>query len=154
VDELDVGRIDRGQPAIVTLDAVFDQEFEGRVVDISPRPVTNDANAIVTYEVTLTFNTPEEGITILPGMTASANIETRQLQDVVVVPNEAIQIDREDGYSTMFVEKLDKDGNPVRVEIELGLQDETVTEVEAGLEEGDEIIIRGREGAPTSTPKL
>lgn len=154
VDELDVGRIARGQPAIVTLDAIFDREFEGRVADISPRPVTNDANAIVTYEVTLTFDTPEEGVTILPGMTASANIETRQLKDVVVVPNEAIQVDRTDGRSTMFVEKLDEDGNPMKVEIELGLQDETVTEVQAGLNEGDEIIIRGKVGEPTSTPQL
>jgi HlyD family secretion protein len=153
VDELDISRIARGQPAVVSLDAIFGQEFAGRITDISPRPVTNDANAIVTYEVTLSFDMPDEGVTVLPGMTANAIVETQQLQDVVVVPNEAIQVDRKDGRSTMFVEKLE-DGNPVETPVELGLQSESVTEVLSGLNEGDKVIIRGRTGQPGPTPQL
>jgi multidrug efflux pump subunit AcrA (membrane-fusion protein) len=42
------------------------------------------------------------------------------------------------------VEKVDEQGNPIRVEIELGLRDETMSQVLAGLDEGDQIVIRGR----------
>jgi hypothetical protein len=40
------------------------------------------------------------------------------------------------------VEKLNGDRKPVRVEVELGLRDGTVTEVVTGLEEGDQILVR------------
>ena len=61
---------------------------------------------------------------------------------MVVVPNRAIQIDRDSKEPIMYVEKLDEQGNPMRVEVELGSRNGSVTEVVAGLEEGDEVIIR------------
>jgi hypothetical protein len=72
---------------------------------------------------------------------------------VVVVPNRAIHLDRESGGSKVYVEKLDGDGNAAKTEIELGLQDETVTEVVEGLNEGDQVIIRSEPGLK-STPRL
>ncbi|MFC1976272.1 efflux RND transporter periplasmic adaptor subunit, partial [Chloroflexota bacterium] len=153
VDELDISRIVEGQPTVVTLDAMLDQEFAGRVADISPRPIQNDSNGIVMYEVIISFDAADAATTLLPGMTANATVETRRLEGVVVVPNRAIQLDRESGGSKIFVEKLDEEGNAVEITIELGLQDETVTEVLDGLNEGDQVIIRGEPGLK-STPRL
>ncbi|MBN1218635.1 MAG: HlyD family efflux transporter periplasmic adaptor subunit [Anaerolineae bacterium] len=153
VDELDISRIGRAQNALVVIDALLDKEFEGRVADISPRPVQDDQNAIVMYEVIIAFDTGNEAANLLPGMTANATIETRRLAEVVVVPNQAIQIDRTTGGATVYVEKLDSEGNAVKTEIELGLQDETVTEVVTGLDEGDQVIIRS-EPESLSTPNL
>ena len=75
-------------------------------------------------------------------MTANANIATRELKDVVVVPNRAIQTEQGRGGAVTYVEKLDEQGNLMRVEIATGMRSGSVTEVVAGLEEGDEIIIR------------
>lgn len=142
VDEIDIGRIRQGQPATVSLDAFAEQSFAGAVTDIAPRPVKKEGDSIVTYEVTITLNPSGHPLNLLTGMTASASIETRQLKDVVVVPNRAIQIDRAGSKPVVFVEKVDGQGQATRVEVELGSRNGKVTEVVAGLKAGDQVIIR------------
>ncbi|GAB4411381.1 MAG: hypothetical protein Fur0044_05370 [Anaerolineae bacterium] len=146
VDEIDIGRIRQGQPAEVSLDAFAEQTFAGIVTDIAPRPVEKEGdNNIVTYEVTITLDPSGQPLNLLTGMTATAAIQTRQLKDVVVAPNRAIQIDRAGGGEpVIFVEKLDGQGQITRVEVELGSRNGSVTEVIAGLEEGDQVVIRQR----------
>ncbi|MEW5960208.1 MAG: HlyD family efflux transporter periplasmic adaptor subunit [Chloroflexota bacterium] len=141
VDELDIGQVRQGQRAAVTIDAFGKQTFEGTVTDISPSPVSSDTDSIVTYEVTITLDTQGQSLGLLSGMTANATIETQQLKDVLVVPNRAIQTDQSGNESITYVEKLDSQGNSMRVEIETGLRSGSVRVVIAGLEEGDQVII-------------
>ncbi len=154
VDELDIRQVRQGQRATVTLDAFADETFKGFVTDIAPSPVSNDANSLVMYQVTIALDTPEQEVKLLSGMTASASIETRQIKDALVTPNRAIQIEREGSQPISYVEKLDEQGHPMRVEIEVGLRRGAVTEVVAGLEEGDQVIIRQQEqqGKPGDAP--
>ncbi len=152
VDEIDIGRIRQGQEAAITLDAIPEKTFAGHIADVAPRPVKKDnaANSIVTYEVTLTFD--ETDPRLLSGMTANAAIETNRHQDVVVVPNRAIQIDRGSKEPVVYVEKLDDQGQAMRVEIELGSRNGSVTQVVAGLKEGDQVIVKkqlGLESGPS-----
>jgi HlyD family secretion protein len=112
------------------------------VIGISPRPNEEEGNSIVTYEVTVAIETLKESPGFLSGMTATANIETERLEDVVVIPNRAVKIERSDGQPVIYVEKLGEGDEVMRVEVELGLRDETTTEVITGLEEGDQVIIR------------
>jgi HlyD family secretion protein len=142
VDELDIGRVVRDQKVMVAVDAIPDEDFVGHVADISPGPIKGTSSGIVAYEVTIALDSDEPRL--LPGMTADATIETERLEDVVVVPNRAVSIDRTSGEPVAYVEKVDEQGNPARVEIELGMRNETVSQVLDGLSEGDEIIIRGR----------
>lgn len=153
VDEIDIGRIARGQETNIVLDAFIDAEFEGQVADVAPRPVAQESNNIVTYEVIITLITTSGDPGLLPGMTATAAIETERLEEVMVVPNRAIQIDRQSERAMVYVEKLDEEGNAVRVEIELGLRNDAVTQVAAGLDEGDQVIIRKEPGLGP-TPSL
>ncbi|MBI1882189.1 MAG: efflux RND transporter periplasmic adaptor subunit [Chloroflexi bacterium] len=142
VDELDIGQIRQGQKNTVTLDSFAGQTFEGTVTDISPSPTSSDSDSIVTYKVTITLDTQGQSMGFLPGMTANANIQTEQLNDVLVAPTQAIQTEQVDGQTVTYVEKLDGQGNAMRVEVELGLRSGSVTEVVAGLQEGDQVIIR------------
>ena len=142
IDEIDIGRIARSQDTTITLDAFPDETFTGQVVDIAPSPTDNDSGGIVTYEVVVEVAAADGQPSLLPGMTATAAIETRRLEDVMVIPNQAIQIDRDASPSIIYVEKINGDEDPMRVEIELGLRDGDMTEVVAGLEAGDEVIIR------------
>ncbi len=154
VDELDIRQVSQGQRSSVTLDAFAEQTFKGIVTDIAPSPVSNEANSLVMYQVTIALDRPEQEVNLLSGMTASASIETRQIKDALVVINRAIQIEKESNQPITYVENLDKQGNLMRVEIELGLRSGAVTEVVAGLEEGDQVIIRlqEKEGKPGSEP--
>lgn len=153
VDELDIGQVKLGQRANVSLDAFAEQTFEGTVTDISPSPVSSDSSeeSIVTYEVTISLDTEGLSMGLLSGMTANAIIETRQLDEVVVVPNRAIQTDQTGGEAVIYVEKLDEQGNLMRVEIETGLRSGSVTEVVAGLEAGDQVIIRQQAESTSNT---
>jgi HlyD family secretion protein len=142
IDEIDIARIKRGQPVTIVVDAFAEKEFSGQVIDISPRPTEAEGSSIVTYAVTVAIETPKESPGFLSGMTATANIETERLEEVLVVPNRAVQIERGDGQPLFYVEKLGEGDELMRVEVELGLRDETTTEVMDGLEEGDKVIIR------------
>jgi HlyD family secretion protein len=142
VDELDIGQVQRGQRANVSLDAFAEQTFEGTVTDISPSPAAEEGEeSIVTYEVTITLDTEGARLNLLSGMTANATIETMQLEDVLVIPNQAIQTEQMGREAVTYVEKLDGQGNPMRVEVETGMRSGSVTEIVAGVEEGDEVII-------------
>ena len=142
IDEIDIARIKGDQAVTIVVDAFAEKEFSGQVIGISPRPNEEEGNSIVTYEVTVAIETPKESPGFLSGMTATANIETERLEDVLVVPNRAVKIERGDGQPVIYVEKLGKEDEIMRVEVELGLRDEAKTEVTAGLEEGDQVIIR------------
>lgn len=139
VDEIDIGRIMLGQHVTIAIDAIPSEDFAGHVADISPSPVAGTSSGIVAYEVIIALESNDP--MLMPGMTADATIETERLEQVVVVPNRAVQIDRTSGEPVAYVEKVDEQGQPIRVEIELGLRNETVSQVLSGLEEGDEIII-------------
>jgi HlyD family secretion protein len=141
VDEMDIGQIAEGQKATVTLDALSGQTLEGTVTDIAPSPATSGSDSIVTYEVTITLNTGGKDIGLRSGMTANATVEVEQLKDVVVVPNKAIQTDRGTGETIKYVEKVGERGEVTRTEIKLGLRSGSVTQVLAGLAEGDRVVI-------------
>jgi HlyD family secretion protein len=141
VDEIDIGRIANGQDVLIAIDAIPDEEFTGHVADISPGPIESASSGIVAYEVTIALDADDARL--LPGMTADATIETERLENVVVVPNRAVSVDRSSGEPVAYVEKVGDDGNAIRTEIELGLRSETVSQVLDGLEAGDQIIIIG-----------
>jgi HlyD family secretion protein len=141
VDEIDIGRVAPEQSVIILVDAVPEKDFTGHVSDISPGPMQGASSGIVAYEVTIDLLSDDSRL--LPGMTADATVETDRLENVLVVPNRAVSIDRSSGEPVAYVEKVDETGNPVRTEIELGLRDESVSQILDGLEEGDQIVIRG-----------
>jgi hypothetical protein len=58
---------------------------------------------------------------------------------VLLVPNRAVQIDRESGRT--YIER-ETDLGPQKVEVRLGLRDEQNSEVREGLSENDRVIIR------------
>jgi len=77
-------------------------------------------------------------------MSANTAITTTRNENALVVPNRYIQIDRESGK--MYVERLEEDGLTSRVEIQTGMRGELSSEVVAGLEEGDTLVLRGLSG--------
>jgi RND family efflux transporter MFP subunit len=73
VDETDIGRIRVGQPARFTVDTYGDEEFEGRVTAIYPKPEIRDN--VVNYITVIRFE-PPNGRTLRPEMTTTVRITT------------------------------------------------------------------------------
>lgn len=87
IDESDVGQIREGLPVNFTVDAFPDRQFKGKVHQIR-LSATNVAN-VVTYPVVVEVSNPD--LSLLPGMTANAEIEIARREDVLRVPNAALR---------------------------------------------------------------
>lgn len=72
------------------------------------------------------------------GMSATAIITTAEVDNVLLVPNRYIQMDRESGRA--FVQKMVGDV-PALQEIDMGLRNDRFTQVLAGLSDGDSIAL-------------
>lgn len=140
VDEVDIGDIAVGQPASITLESWPDDEIDSEVASISPRNVQGNT-AVVSYEVFLGLG--ETDLPVLVGMTANADLLTNNFEDVLLVPNEAITVDRSKGTYSVNLMTTDADGNPTTetVEVSIGLRDGNNTQIISGLNEGDVLII-------------
>jgi HlyD family secretion protein len=132
VDEIDVARITEGQAVDITVDALPDETIPGHVDQVAP--AASQMGGVVVYQVTIVLD--EIDLPLRVGMTATADITVERLEDVVLVPNWAIRIDREAGQTLVNVLR---ENSVQEVPVELGLRGRDVSQVLSGLEEGDEI---------------
>ena len=134
VDEIDIGRVAVGQRVTVALDALPGEGLAGEIDQIASTAQTE--TGIVSYRVTVSL-LPTEAL-LRSGMTANVEIVTESRENVLLVPNRFVSIDRLTGRT--FVDKLV--GNEIQpVEIQVGLRDEVYSEVLAGLQEQDTIVL-------------
>ena len=140
VDEVDIGDLAVGQPAIITLETWPDEEIAGEIVGIAPKS-TVDNSAIVSYEVRLSLG--ETNLPVLIGMTAEADLITAAKEGVLLVPNQAITPDRAAGTYTVNLVETNADGGITTrtVEVTIGLKDDDYTEITSGLQEGDRLAL-------------
>jgi HlyD family secretion protein len=133
VSEVDINRVEVGQPVILEFDAILAAQYEGQVVEVSP--VGNIVQGVVNFKVTIELLDPDEKVK--PGMTAAVNIVVSQLENVLQVPNRAVRV--VDGNRVVY---LLKGGQLEKVDIELGASADLYSEVVGGgLEEGDNIVL-------------
>jgi HlyD family secretion protein len=131
VDETEIGQVRIGQPVVITPDAFPDEEIEGEVTAI--KSIGTVSGGIVTYEVRVEIASTE--VSIKPDMTTSATVVVEEKENVLLIPNRAI---RREG-DVEYVEVLA--GTEVRrVAIATGASNDAVTEVTAGLEQGDLVV--------------
>lgn len=140
VDEVDVAGIMPGQAVSIAIDALPDITLPGQVQRVAPAAQTTVTGG-VTYKVRIDIDKGDAPL--LAGMSATATIIATTRENVLLIPNRAVQLDRESGRT--FVERL-TNGEPQRIEVRLGLRDEQRVEVREGLNEGDALAIRSRTG--------
>jgi HlyD family secretion protein len=140
VDEIDVRQVQVGQPVRLTLDALPDAQIAGKVTEISP--TANNVNGVIAYEVTIVPDSTDAPLRA--GMSAAAVITTAQVNNVVLVPNRFIQIDRQTKQAVVY--KM-ANSEPVLQEVELGLRNETDSQIVAGLNDGDQVALITTTGA-------
>jgi HlyD family secretion protein len=140
VDEVDIGRLSPGQPAVITLETWPDAQIDGQIASISPL-AKNDASALVTFEVFVSLG--ETDLPLLVGMTADADLLTADREGVLLVPNAAINANRDAGTFSVNVVTFDEQGNRTTEEVivTIGLRDNAFTQITSGLQEGDQLLV-------------
>ncbi|HEY9144296.1 MAG TPA: efflux RND transporter periplasmic adaptor subunit, partial [Arenimonas sp.] len=87
VDEADVGQIREGLPVSFTVDTFPDRQFSGEVRQV--RLAATATSSVVTYPVVVQVQNAD--LSLLPGMTASAEIVVDGREGVLKVPNAALR---------------------------------------------------------------
>ncbi len=133
IDEIDIGYVRIGQEAIVILDALPDKEVKGRVTFVSPASTIK--TGVVSYKTTITLENPDEELR--DGMSATADIIVERYEDVLLIPNRAIQ----GSLAKPWVEVVTGGGEIEQREVVLGISNGINTEVLSGLEEGEIVVL-------------
>lgn len=132
IDEADVGQVKEGQSADFTVDAYPDQTFPARLTQLYFASQT--VEGVVTYQGVLEVDNKD--LLLRPGMTATAEITTHDIKNVLLVPNSALRFtppgsEVSEQPAGKVVWTL-KDGKPVSIPVKTGLTDGTNTEILSG----------------------
>jgi HlyD family secretion protein len=183
VGENDIPKVQLGDSAIVEVDAFNNRKFKGIVTQIASSIVStaaatssNSTNDVTNYKVhirldpssyaDLMLNKKPKSLVFRPGMTASADIQTKTHRSVVSVPINAVTtrfltdkptgkdatkpVDDNNGDlkpvsvsgptmdEVVFILQADKTVKQVKVKTDI--QDINYIEVVSGLKEGEEIV--------------
>lgn len=170
VSEADIVKVDIGMNASVEIDAIPDESIDGTVTEIANSAQTTNQRSqeqLTTFAVKIKLLEP--GQSLRPGMTATADIETKTVTDVVKAPlgsvvvrprnevekissykdvessedsdtNEDEDTEKEKKDDRVRVVFLAKDGKAILRKVETGIADRDFIEIKSGLEAGDPII--------------
>ncbi|TET16095.1 MAG: efflux RND transporter periplasmic adaptor subunit [Actinobacteria bacterium] len=134
INEIDVVNLQVGQDVDIRLDAYYENELSGKIINISP--ISSNIGGVVSYELTVkpeTGNGPE----LLYGLSASLTITTSGVENVLFVPIQSVY--EEDGKS--YVDFVAEDGGIEKTEVTTGIFNYDFIEIKSGLNEGDTILI-------------
>lgn len=129
--EIDVPKAKVGNKATITIDALPDKTFTGKIIAIDTAGIVS--SGVVSYPTTIQLDSEAPGI--LSNMSASADIITNFKDDVLMVPNSAIQSSAGDTTVRVMI-----DGQVQNKIVEIGIQSDSLTEIISGLNEGDEVV--------------
>ncbi len=133
VSEVDINRVQAGQPVTLTVDAAPGQTYQGTVVDVAL--VGTSVQGVVNFPVTVELIDADRQV--LPGMTAAVNIVVEQMQDVLLVPNRAVRV--RDGQRVVYILRA---GQLEPAVVILGASSDLYSQVIGGdLQAGDEIVL-------------
>lgn len=182
VGENDIPKVHLGDSAVVQVDAYSNRKFKGIVTQIASSSVTAGAQAaassndVTNYKVYIRLlpesykdlidPTRPKNFPFRPGMTASADIQTKRKADVLAVPinavttrekgtdniakveekkaEEGLQQEEKTGLSSdldevVFV--MQPDGSVKKVKVKTDIQDINYIEVLDGLQENQQVVV-------------
>lgn len=131
IDEVDAAAIRPDMPANITLDALRDRAFAGRVRRVAPY-VQEAQKQARTVDVEVEFVRPEEAREMLVGYSADVEIVLSERVAVLRVPTEAVR----EGSSVLVLEN----GRLTERKFRSGLSNWRHTEVSDGLRTGEKVV--------------
>lgn len=132
LNEIDVAKVEVGQKATLTFDALEDFQLTGGVIEVDT--IGTISSGVVSYNAKIGFDSQDDRIK--PGMSVSASIITIVSSDVLLVPNAAIKTDSTQGS---YVEVLRDGAVQVRL-VEVDGANDTMTQITGQIQEGEEVV--------------
>lgn len=137
IPEAMIDKVTIGQEAVATLDALPGLMLRGRVEKISAVPDSQNwySSGVKTYTIMVDVISKAVG-QLKPGMSATVEIVTDQLRDVLYVPIQAV-VSRDDAHYVYVVKR----GRKELREVGIGKYNTQLIEITSGLEEGEELLL-------------
>jgi len=132
IAEVDASKVQVGQKATITFDAIANKTFTGKVMGINTTGTVS--SGVVTYPAVIQLDdTSNENI--LPNMSATASIISKVKNNVLLIPSSAVAT----VGSTSTVKVL-KNGQATTVTVEIGDSSDSQTEITSGVIAGDTVV--------------
>jgi HlyD family secretion protein len=137
IPEAMIDKVSLGQEAVASLDALPGLTLRGRIEKISAVPDSQNwfSSGVKTYTIMVAVATQTEA-QLKPGMSATVEIVTDQLRDVLYVPIQSVVSHKEKHYVYVI-----KRGRKVLREVEIGKYNTQSIEISAGLKEDEELML-------------
>jgi multidrug efflux pump subunit AcrA (membrane-fusion protein) len=133
VSEIDINRIRSGQEAALRFEAVPQRTYRGEVSYVSP--VGNTTDGVTSFEVRIRLL--DADASVRPGMTTEAMIVVERLDDVLLVPSQALRF--EDGQRVVTVQR---GSQTATIPVEVGASSGDVIQILQGnLQPGDILLL-------------
>ena len=129
IDETQINDVSEGNEVKITLSALDDKEYTGKITFINQ--IGNYSNSGTKYTALVEF---ENDGNVKIGMSASAEVTIEKAEDVIAVPIEAIISENNKKYVLVV-----NDNKTEQVEVETGISSSAYVEIKSGLS-GDETI--------------
>jgi multidrug efflux pump subunit AcrA (membrane-fusion protein) len=140
--EIDAPKISIGDKATITIDALIDKTFTGKVISIDT--IGAVSSGVTTYPAIIKFDTDSSDI--FSNMSAQANIITDTKSDVLLVPNSSITKQNNES-----IVKIMKNGQITETTVEIGISSDTQTEIISGVSEGETVVTSSTTGVAKTT---
>ncbi len=155
VNEVDAAKLKIGQKATLTFDALPNVSIAGTVSSVNT--IGTVSSGVVSYDATVTFDTPNPNV--LPGMSATADIITGT-ETGLVVPQGAVKTAGGQSYVLTFIPPLADSSSsagaaspvaPTQTIVTTGLSDNSNTVIERGLSAGTQVVTQTIAGTAATT---
>ncbi|HWA10378.1 MAG TPA: efflux RND transporter periplasmic adaptor subunit [Opitutaceae bacterium] len=125
VNENDIVNVKVGDHALISIDAFPNRRFNGNVTEISNSGVAGSQGSDDVTNFQVKIRITDHGVQLRPGMSATADIETQTVENVVAVPIQSVTV-RAGGLTSEEMQQqkakaaLEKSGNALDVAAERG----------------------------------
>ena len=157
VNESDIVRVTIGNEAEIEVDAYLDETFKGKVSEIGNTALNAAANGFNLDQVTnfsvkvrispdsyenLLIDSSSTQSPFRPGMSATVDLLTRSVNDVVAIPIQCVTTRKseDEDVAELGVFLMGEGGEVVWSKVETGIQDNFNIEIYSGLKEGDVVV--------------
>ncbi len=130
IDESDYTQFKVGNEADVTFDALPNQTFTGKVIEVDPALNTSSGSSVVSGIVQLD---PVKNVSLLMGMSGSVDVISAQAKNAVLISVDALHEYAPGKYSVFVMQN----GQLTVRDVEVGLQDLVNAEIKSGLRPGE-----------------
>jgi HlyD family secretion protein len=137
VDEADIGKVYLNQPARIVVESFKDKKFTGKVTKISP--LGKEKDNVTTFEVRVSIQ--NSTLELKANMSANAEIMLEEKKNVLMVPEAALIYDKERKAQAEIPDTKGENGKK-KVDVKLGISNGVKTEVLAGLNEKQQVILQ------------